>query len=128
VPVAHTDGDTMGLFPSANVIMTGDFYRSTGYRTSTAPTAHDERLCSPASTHVRAGRPDTGFSGTARRRQTAVRRAQGDDDGGARQGRGPVRQNKTQEEVIAERTAEFDARSRRDGRRPDRFVGSSIRS
>jgi cyclase len=31
IPVAHTDGDTMVYFPSANVIMTGDFYRSTGY-------------------------------------------------------------------------------------------------
>jgi glyoxylase-like metal-dependent hydrolase (beta-lactamase superfamily II) len=31
VPLAHTDGDTMVYFPNANVIMTGDFYRSTGY-------------------------------------------------------------------------------------------------
>jgi cyclase len=31
VPMAHTDGDTMVYFPNANVIMTGDFYRSTGY-------------------------------------------------------------------------------------------------
>jgi glyoxylase-like metal-dependent hydrolase (beta-lactamase superfamily II) len=31
VPAAHTDGDTMVYFPSADVIMTGDFYRSAGY-------------------------------------------------------------------------------------------------
>src|SRR3954469_22927207 len=31
VPVAHTDGDSMVYFPTANVIMTGDFYRSIGY-------------------------------------------------------------------------------------------------
>jgi glyoxylase-like metal-dependent hydrolase (beta-lactamase superfamily II) len=31
VPIAHTDGDTMVYFPTANVIMTGDFYRSAGY-------------------------------------------------------------------------------------------------
>jgi cyclase len=31
VPLAHTDGDTMVYFRNANVIMTGDFYRSTGY-------------------------------------------------------------------------------------------------
>src|SRR5439155_13793172 len=31
VPAAHTDGDTMIYFPAANVLMTGDFYRSTGY-------------------------------------------------------------------------------------------------
>jgi len=30
-PVAHTDGDTMVYFPNANVIMTGDYYRSVGY-------------------------------------------------------------------------------------------------
>ena len=38
VPLAHTDGDTM-VFPPANVIMTGDFYRSAGYPKSIAPTA-----------------------------------------------------------------------------------------
>lgn len=31
VPLAHTDGDTMVKFPTADVLMTGDFYRSVGY-------------------------------------------------------------------------------------------------
>ena len=31
VPVAHTDGDTMVRFPVADVLMTGDFFRSAGY-------------------------------------------------------------------------------------------------
>jgi cyclase len=31
VPHAHTDGDTIVRLPKANVIMTGDFYRSVGY-------------------------------------------------------------------------------------------------
>jgi glyoxylase-like metal-dependent hydrolase (beta-lactamase superfamily II) len=31
VPAAHTDGDTMVYFPTADVIMTGDFYRAVGY-------------------------------------------------------------------------------------------------
>jgi cyclase len=31
VPAAHTGGDTMVRFPAADVIMTGDFYRSLGY-------------------------------------------------------------------------------------------------
>jgi cyclase len=31
VPTAHTDGDTMVYFPTADVIMTGDFYRAVGY-------------------------------------------------------------------------------------------------
>lgn len=30
-PVAHTDGDTLIYFPKANVIMTGDFFRSVGF-------------------------------------------------------------------------------------------------
>src|SRR5689334_6273883 len=31
IPVAHTDGDTLVKFPNADVIMTGDFYRSAGF-------------------------------------------------------------------------------------------------
>ena len=31
VPVAHTSGDTMVYFENADVLMTGDFYRSEGY-------------------------------------------------------------------------------------------------
>ena len=31
VPFAHTDGDTMVHFENADVLMTGDFYRSEGY-------------------------------------------------------------------------------------------------
>jgi len=31
VPRAHTDGDTMVRFPAADVIMSGDFYRSVGF-------------------------------------------------------------------------------------------------
>jgi len=31
VPLAHTNGDTMVLFENADVLMTGDFYRSEGY-------------------------------------------------------------------------------------------------
>lgn len=38
---AHTDGDTIVYFPNADVIMTGDFYRSISTPISTAPTAAD---------------------------------------------------------------------------------------
>ena len=31
IPAAHTDGDTLVKFVNADVIMTGDFYRSAGY-------------------------------------------------------------------------------------------------
>jgi cyclase len=31
IPAAHTDGDTIAYFPKADVIMTGDFYRSVQY-------------------------------------------------------------------------------------------------
>lgn len=45
VPKAHTDGDTMVYFPKNDVIMSGDFYRSLGYRTSTAQTAARSTGC-----------------------------------------------------------------------------------
>jgi glyoxylase-like metal-dependent hydrolase (beta-lactamase superfamily II) len=31
IPAAHTDGDTLVKFDTADAIMTGDFYRSAGY-------------------------------------------------------------------------------------------------
>ena len=31
IPTAHTDGDTLVVFPKANVIMTGDLFRTLGY-------------------------------------------------------------------------------------------------
>ena len=31
IPAAHTDGDTLVKFVNADVIMSGDFYRSLGY-------------------------------------------------------------------------------------------------
>ena len=90
VPVAHTDGDTMVYFPNANVIMTGDFYRSTGYPnidranggTMNGMLAGFDRDREARHAPTRRSFPGTAPSST----KSGRRRAQGDDGGGARQG------------------------------------------
>src|SRR4029077_13042431 len=60
VPVAHTDGDTMVYFPNANVIMTGDFYRSTGYpNIDRANGGTMNGMLAGFDAIVKTGRPDT---------------------------------------------------------------------
>ena len=128
VPAAHTDGDTMVYFPIANVIMTGDFYRSLGYPnidranggTMTGMLAGFDAIVSLA-------RPDTkivpGHGAVVDRTAVAAHKAMMmavRDKVAAL-----VRQNKTQEEVIASRpTAEFDATvTGATAATADRFVG-----
>ena len=128
VPVAHTDGDTMVYFPNANVIMTGDFYRSTGY-------PNIDRVNGGTMNGMLAGfdaivalaRADTKIvpghgavvDKTAVAAHKAMMMAVRDKVAAL------VRQNKTQEEVVASKpTAEFDAKVT--GATPataDRFVG-----
>ncbi len=128
VPLAHTDGDTMVYFPNANVIMTGDFYRSTGY-------PNIDRANGGTMTGMLAGfdaivalaRPDTKIvpghgavvDKTAVAAHKAMMMAVRDTVAAL------VRQNKTQEEVVAAKpTAEWD--SKVTGATPqtaDRFVG-----
>jgi glyoxylase-like metal-dependent hydrolase (beta-lactamase superfamily II) len=128
VPVAHTDGDTMVYFPAANVIMTGDFYRSTGYpNIDRANGGTMNGMLSGFDAIVRLGRSDTkiipghgaivdkGAVMAHKEMMMAVRDKV----------QALVRQNKTQDEVIAAKpTAEFDAKVT--GATPataDRFVG-----
>jgi glyoxylase-like metal-dependent hydrolase (beta-lactamase superfamily II) len=127
VPVAHTDGDTMVYFPNANVIMTGDFYRSTGYpNIDRGQRRHDERHARRLRRDREAGKPDTKVipghgaivdkaAVTAHKQMMMAVR----DKVAAL-----VRQNKSQEEVVAAKvTAEFD--SKVTGATPqtaDRFV------
>src|SRR6185369_12935749 len=60
VPVAHTDGDTMVYFPNANVIMTGDFYRSLGYpNIDRANGGTMNGMLAGFDAIVKTGRPDT---------------------------------------------------------------------
>jgi glyoxylase-like metal-dependent hydrolase (beta-lactamase superfamily II) len=128
VPVAHTDGDTMVYFPHANVIMTGDFYRSTGYPnidranggTMNGMLAGFDAIVALAGADTRIV-PGHGavVDKTAVAAHKAMMMAVRDKVAAL------VRQNKTQEEVIAAKpTAQFDAAVT--GATPqtaDRFVG-----
>jgi len=128
VPVAHTDGDTMVYFPTANVIMTGDFYRSTGYPNIDRGNGGTMNgMLKGFDAIIALGRPDTKIipghgaivdkaAVTAHKAMmTAVR-----DKVAAL-----VRQNKTQDEVIAAKpTADFDAKvTGATAMTADRFVG-----
>jgi cyclase len=128
VPVAHTDGDTMVYFPSTNVIMTGDFYRSTGYpNIDRANGGTMNGMLAGFDAIIRLARPDTkiipGHGAIVDKTAVAAHKAMME---GVRDKVAPlVRQGKTQEEVIAAKlTAEFD--SKVTGATPmtaDRFVG-----
>jgi glyoxylase-like metal-dependent hydrolase (beta-lactamase superfamily II) len=128
VPVAHTDGDTMVYFPNANVIMTGDFYRSSGYpNIDRANGGTMNGMLAGFDAIVRLGRPDTRIipghgaivdksTVTAHKEMMMAVR----DKVAALQ-----RQNKTQEEVVAAKpTAVFDAKvTGATAATADRFVG-----
>ena len=91
VPVAHTDGDTMVYFPNANVIMTGDFYRSTGYpNIDRANGGTMNGMLAGFDAIVSWGGPITKIipGHGAIVDKAAVTAHKRDDDGGARQGRG----------------------------------------
>jgi cyclase len=128
VPVAHTDGDTMVYFPNANVIMTGDFYRSTGYpNIDRANGGTMNGMLAGFDAIVRLGKPDTKVipghgaivdkaAVTAHKQMMMAVR----DKVAAF-----VRQNKTQEDVIAAKpTTDFDATvAGATAATADRFVG-----
>jgi cyclase len=128
VPAAHTDGDTMVYFPNANVIMTGDFYRSTGYpNIDRANGGTMNGMLSGFDAIVALARADTkivpGHGAVVDKTAVAAHKAMMmsvRDKVAAL-----VTQGKTQEEVVAAKvTNEFDARVT--GATPqtaDRFVG-----
>jgi cyclase len=128
VPIAHTDGDTMVYFPNTNVIMTGDFYRSTGYpNIDRANGGTMNGMLAGFDAIIRLARPDTkiipGHGAIVDKTAVAAHKAMME---GVRDKVAPlVRQGKTQEEVVAAKlTAEFD--SKVTGATPmtaDRFVG-----
>jgi glyoxylase-like metal-dependent hydrolase (beta-lactamase superfamily II) len=128
VPLAHTDGDTMVYFPTANVIMTGDFYRSTGYpNIDRANGGTMNGMLTGFDLIAKTGRPDTkiipGHGAIVTKTEVAAHKAM--MEGVRDKVAGLVRQNKTQEEVVAAKpTADFD--SKVSGATPqtaDRFVG-----
>jgi glyoxylase-like metal-dependent hydrolase (beta-lactamase superfamily II) len=128
VPVAHTDGDTMVYFPNTNVIMTGDFYRSTGYPNIDRGNGGTMNgMLAGFDAILKLGRADTkiipGHGAIVDKAAVAAHR---DMMIGVRDKVAAlVRQNKTQEEVIAAKpTADFDTKVT--GATPmtaDRFVG-----
>src|SRR4029453_3455478 len=128
VPVAHTDGDTMVYFPTANALMTGDFYRSTGYpNIDRANGGTMNGMLAGFDAIAKVGRPDTkiipGHGAVVDKAAVAAHKAMMmavRDKVAAL-----VRQNKSQEEVVAATLPpEFD--SKVTGATPmtaDRFVG-----
>jgi cyclase len=128
VPLAHTDGDTMVYFPNANAIMTGDFYRSTGYpNIDRANGGTMNGMLAGFDAIAKLGRPDTriipGHGAIVDKSAVAAHKAMMiavRDKVAAF-----VRQNKTQEDVVAAKpTAEFDAKvAGATAATADRFVG-----
>jgi cyclase len=129
IPVmsAHTDGDTMVYFPKADVIMTGDFYRSIQYpNIDRANGGSLKGLVDGLNAVVALAKPSTKIVAghgpvvdktvvaanielinTIRTRVAAL-----------------VAQNKTQEEVIAAKPlADLDAKVQQVGTTGDRFLG-----
>jgi cyclase len=128
VPVAHTDGDTMVYFPAANVIMTGDFYRSTGYpNIDRANGGTMNGMLAGFDAIVKTGRPDTkiipGHGAIVDKAAVTAHKAMmvAVRDKVAEL----ARQNKTQEEVVAAKpTADFDSKvTGATAMTADRFVG-----
>ena len=128
VPAAHTDGDTMVYFANANVIMTGDFYRSTGYpNIDRANGGTMNGMLAGFDAIVALARADTKIvpghgaivDKTAVAAHKAMMMAVRDKVAVL------VRQDKTQDEVVAAKpTAEFDANvTGATSMTADRFVG-----
>jgi cyclase len=128
VPVAHTDGDTMVYFPNANVIMTGDFFRSVGYpNIDRANGGTMNGMLAGFDLIIKTGRADTrilpGHGAIVDKAAIAAHKAMMvavRDKVAAL-----VRQNKTQEEVVAAKpAAEWDAKVMgATAMTADRFVG-----
>jgi len=127
VPVAHTDGDTMVYFPNANVIMTGDFYRSTGYpNIDRANGGTMNGMLAGFDAIVKLGRPDTkvipGHGAIVDKTAVAAHR----DMVLAIRDRVAelIKEGKTQEQVVAAKpTSTWDARVSQPAQTGDRFVG-----
>jgi len=127
VPAAHTDGDTMVKFPNADVIMTGDFYRSVGFpNIDRANGGTLNGMLAGLQAVVDAAGPSTkivpGHGAIVDKNAVAAHRqmiiAIRDKVAAL------VKQGKTQQEVIAAKpTSEYDAKVPQAGTTGERFVG-----
>ena len=126
-PKAHTDGDTFVQFVKANVIMTGDFYRSIQYpnidRTNGGSlpgliAALDAAIkaAGPATKIVPGHGPVVDRAAVTAHRDMVIAIR----DKVAKL----VKEGKTQEQVVAAKpTADYDAKVQQPGTTADRFVG-----
>jgi cyclase len=127
VPAAHTDGDTMVYFPKADVIMSGDFFRSIQYPNIDRANggslqgmvnglAQIVSLAGPNTKIIPGHGPTVNKTAVAAQRDliVAVR------DRVAKL----VAQGQTQEQVVAAKvTADYDSKVDQPGTTGDRFVG-----
>jgi hypothetical protein len=127
VPVAHTDGDTMVRFPGADVLMTGDFYRSVGYpNIDRANGGTLVGLVAGLNAVINLAGPNTkivpGHGAIVNKTDVAAHR----DMINAIRARVVtlIAQGKTQDEAIAAKpTADYDSKVPQVGTTADRFVG-----
>jgi len=127
IPAAHTDGDTMVYFPNADVIMTGDFYRSIQYpNIDRANGGSLNGMINGLGRVIGLAGPDTKIvpgHGPVVKRDAVI--AHRDMMLGVRDKISKmVQQGKSQEEVAAAKPqAEYDARIKEIATTGDRFVG-----
>ena len=128
VPVAHTDGDTLVRFPVADVLMTGDYFRSVGYpNIDRANGGTLKGLLEGLNTTIELAGPNTrvlpGHGAITDRNGVMAHR----DVIIAIRDRVSrlIQQGKTSEEVVASKpTSDYDARVPGGATgQPDRFVG-----
>ena len=126
ITAAHTDGDTLVYFPAADVIMTGDFYRSIQYPNIDRNNGGSlQGMLNGLSLVVNLAGPNTkivpGHGGTVNKTAVAAHRelivAMRDRVAKL------VAQGQTQEQVVAAKlTADFDAKIDQAGTTGERFV------
>ena len=126
-PAAHTDGDTFVKFVNADVIMTGDFYRSIQYpNIDRANGGSLPGLVNALNAVITAAGPNTKIvPGHGPMVDRAAVTAHRDMVIAIRDKVSKlVREGKTQEQVVAAKpTADFDAKVSQPGTTGERFIG-----
>ena len=127
VPVAHTDGDTLVFFPTNNILMTGDFYRSVAFPNIDRANGGSlkglldgldavGKLAGPSTKIIPGHGPAVDRTAVAAHRDMIV---------AIRDKIAPmVQRGMSSEQVVAAKpTADFDAKVPQPGTTADRFVG-----
>jgi glyoxylase-like metal-dependent hydrolase (beta-lactamase superfamily II) len=127
VPAAHTDGDTMIHFVKANILMTGDFYRSVQYpNIDRANGGSLKGMLDGFNTIIEIANPTTrivpGHGAVVDEKAVAEHR----DMAIALRDRvaALMKKGQTQEQIVASKpTADYDARVPQPGTTGERFIG-----